>query len=84
MSKLSDYYVVQWFDVRIEDNYLLNNKSWGLSSGHKVFDKQNTLLLHIQMELCFNSLKEIINEELKNVFMTTLVYYISSQLFIEL
>jgi hypothetical protein len=83
-AKLSDYYVVQCFDVWIEENYLLNNKSCGLSSRHKVFDKQNTLLLHIQMELCFKSLREIINEELKNVFMTTLVYYISSELFIEL
>ncbi len=75
---------MQCFDVWIEENYLMNDQNSELSSGHKVFDKQNTYLLHIQMELCLKTMKEIIKEELKNLLLTPLGYYISSELFIEL
>jgi alpha-tubulin suppressor-like RCC1 family protein len=84
IAKLRDFYVVQCFDVWIEENYYLNNDNSGLSSEHKLFDKQNTPLLHIQMELCFKTMKQIINEELNKLLNTPLGYYISSELFIEL
>ncbi len=54
-EKLSDFYVVQCFDVWIEKNYLLNHKNCGFSSGHKILDKQNTLLLYIQMDVFHNN-----------------------------
>jgi alpha-tubulin suppressor-like RCC1 family protein len=67
----------------------INNRSKGsmnegISYSHNVFDPNRKLLLHIQMELCFKTMKEIINEELKNLLMTPLGYYIASEMFIEL
>jgi serine/threonine protein kinase len=93
IAKLSAKYVVQCYDVWIEENYLLNDKNIDrikllknpdLSlSGHNVFDPHNTLLLHIQMELGFKTLKDIINSEIKNKIMDPLIHYIASELFIE-
>jgi hypothetical protein len=45
-AKLSDFYAVQCFDIWIKENYILNDKNSGFSSGNKILDKQNTLLLH--------------------------------------
>ncbi len=77
----------QCYDVWIEDNYhLINGNSIigneALSSGHKFFDRRNNLLLYIQMEFCFKTLKDIVLRIKKQSM--TLGYYISSELFIEL
>jgi serine/threonine protein kinase len=55
----------------------------GISYSHNVFDPNRNLLLHIQMELCFKTMKEKINE-LKNLLMTPLGYYIANEVFLEL
>ena len=71
------------------------NKGWifsffDFSLKHKILKANKSFLLHIQMELCYKSLKEIINilnDELNqksNDVMTPLGYYISSELFIEI
>jgi alpha-tubulin suppressor-like RCC1 family protein len=93
IANLNDKYVVQCYDVWIEENYLLNdiNKDRirlleipdSSLSGHKVFDPNNTLLLHIQMELGFKTLKDIIISEIKNHLTDPLIHYIASELFIE-
>ncbi len=56
--------MVQCYDVWIEENYHLisgNNiiGNEALSSGPNFLDKRNNLLLYIQMEFCFKTLKDI-------------------------
>jgi hypothetical protein len=89
IAKLSDKYVVHCYDVWIEENYFstienFNSENSAIGSDHKVFDPNNRLLLHIKMELCYKTLKEIINTELNPHSMTLQRFYISSELFIEI
>jgi serine/threonine protein kinase len=86
--KLKEDFVVKFINFWAENNYFRNKVESHLYEDieecHLVFDPRKTILLHIQMELCFKTLKEILDGELKEILMTPLGYYISSELFIEL
>jgi serine/threonine protein kinase len=95
LQNLESDLVVRLKSVWIEDNYLKideykTEENTNFVSSLEVFKPNKTLLLHIQMELCLMSLKELIkqlNEELDqkpNEVMTPLGYYISSELFKEI
>ncbi len=78
ISNLNHKYVVQCYDVWIEENYLINENNIitneAISSGANFLDRRNNLLLHIQMEFCLKTLKDIIVLEIKKQSMT-LGYY---------
>jgi hypothetical protein len=64
MRRLQSRYVVEYTTSWIEDNYYVkedfrNKSSQIIHYGHRVFDKEKTFLLHIQMELCVNTLEAI-------------------------
>jgi serine/threonine protein kinase len=95
LQKLESDLVVRLESVWIEDNYLKiddfktdENKSF--VSSLEVFKQNKKLVLHIQMELCLMSIKEVtkkMNNELNqklNEVMTPLGYYIASELSIEI
>jgi hypothetical protein len=98
MAKLESNFVVEVFNSWIEDNYFLsqefdlsqNDKYNDVSSTHAIFNPDRTRLFYIQMELCYKTLKEIIEiikqqlckEEL--LAMTPFGLFISSELFIEI
>ncbi len=93
LQKLESDLVVRLESVWIEGNYLKIDdykKYSSFNSTLEVFKPNKSLLLHIQMELCVMSLKELIkqlNKELDqklNEVMTPLGYYISSELFKEI
>jgi serine/threonine protein kinase len=95
MARIRSHYLVECLDVWLEENYYLingfeNYKNSGITPNHEVFNSNKTLLLRIQMELCYKTLKDIIiqmNEELNHrlhELLTPLGYYISSEIFIEL
>jgi serine/threonine protein kinase len=95
LKKLESDLVVKLESVWIEDNYLkiddYKTDKYTESIGKlKIFKPDKSLLLHIQMELCLTTLKELIkklNNELNqklNDVMTPLGYYISSELFKEI
>jgi serine/threonine protein kinase len=89
MARIRSHYLVECLDVWLKENYYLingfgNYKNSGITPNHEVFNSNKTLLLHIQMELCYKTLKDIIiqmNEELNH---RPLGYHISSEIFIEL
>jgi serine/threonine protein kinase len=98
MANLDSKYVVEVKSSWIEDNYFITEgfekfkekfEDLMISETHPVFKSENNLLLHIQMELCYKTLRDILNQintELKqNPFeiMTPISYYISCELFIE-
>ncbi len=86
LFKLKSEYIVELKNQWIEENYLLKQGfekyQNGIESGHRCFDPRNLLLLHIQMELCFKTLKDIINQRKDG--MTRFDYYISSKLLFEI
>ncbi len=95
LEKLESDLVVRLKSVWIEDNYLKiddykTDKNTSYISSPEVFKPNKTLLLHIQMELCLISLREVtikLNNELNqkpNEVMTPLGYYIASELSIEI
>ncbi len=95
LQKLESDLVVRIESVWIEDNYLKIDdykieKYKSYVSTLEVFEPNKTLLLHIQMELCSMTLKELIrklNNELNrkpNEVMTPLGYHISSEIFNEI
>ncbi len=98
MQKLKSDLFVQYTQHWIEENYIRNDKNYfkrhryqeNLSSEHKVFDKNKKYLLHIQMELCCKTLRDIItqlNSELnqkQSEVLTPIGYYIASELFVEI
>jgi serine/threonine protein kinase len=95
LQKLENDLVVRLEDVWIEDNYLKiddykPDENTSIVSSLEVFKPNKNLLLHIQMEICFMSLKELtkkLNNELNqklNEVMTPLGYYIASELSIEI
>jgi serine/threonine protein kinase len=95
LQKLKSDLVVRLESVWDEDNYLKiddykTEKNTSFVSSLEVFKPNKTLLLHIQMELCLMSLKEVmkkLNSELNqklNEVMTSLGYYIASELSVEI
>ncbi len=94
MSNLKSNYIVEVKSSWIEDNYFIvedfeNFKYLNVQKSHPIFNPENCYLLHIQMELCYKTLKGIIkqlNTELNQKpfeIMTSMSYYIASQLLIE-
>jgi serine/threonine protein kinase len=95
MKKLKSRYVVEHINSWIEENsssevLTKTYSSTGISSSHPIFDPKNTVLLHIQMEFCCKTLKEIIEDLLNELrenaqqMMKTLCYYICCELFTEI
>jgi alpha-tubulin suppressor-like RCC1 family protein len=87
LSKLKSEYIVELKNAWIEENYLLKEgfekyEQYGIESDHSCFNPRNHLLLHIQMELCFKTLKELIKQ--RNGEKILFCYYISSELLIEI
>jgi serine/threonine protein kinase len=93
-SLLREIKIVKLKSLWTEDNYFLNT---GYEKFEKlvpknpsIFHSANSYLLHIQIELCYKTLKEIveqINKELnqkKNETMTRIGYYILSELLFEI
>jgi alpha-tubulin suppressor-like RCC1 family protein len=97
MVKLRSDYVVKLDSAWIEKNYINPNdynkykeNNPSMSLGHVVFDPNKPLLLHIQMELCSKTIRDVIkqlNDELNqkdSEEMTPIGYYITSELFKEI
>jgi serine/threonine protein kinase len=95
LEKLKSDLIVRIESVWIEDNYLKiddykPDENTSIVSSLEVFKPNKMLLLHIQMELCLMSLKEVmkkLNNELnqkRSEVMTPLGYYIASELSIEI
>jgi hypothetical protein len=93
LQKLESDLVVRLESVWIEDNYLKidDYKNYSnFNSTLEVFKPNKSLLLHIQMELCLMTLRDVmkrLENELNqnpNEVMTPLGYYISSELFKEI
>jgi alpha-tubulin suppressor-like RCC1 family protein len=95
LPKLKSEFIVRLESAWIEDNYIRvddykSAENSSLKPNPEIFKAEKTLLLHIQMELCSKTLKDLIkqlNEELNQKpekVMTPLGYYISSELFIEI
>jgi alpha-tubulin suppressor-like RCC1 family protein len=87
LSELKSDYIVELKTAWIEQNYLLKEglekyEQYGIVSNHSCFDPRNPLLLHMQMEFCFKTLKELIKQRKDR--MTRFGYYISSELLIEI
>ncbi|HEY6437666.1 MAG TPA: protein kinase, partial [Ignavibacteriaceae bacterium] len=93
--KLKSDLVVRLESVWIEENYLKlddfkKEENTSFITSLEVFKPNKTLLLHIQMELCLMTLKEVmkkLDQELNrkhSEVMTSVGYYISSELFIEI
>ncbi len=80
-------FIVKFIDSWIEKNNFLAKEPTNdtnlsnLSSGHSIFNINKILLVHIQMELCFETFKET-KERFKSI--NPLNYYILCQLVIEL
>jgi alpha-tubulin suppressor-like RCC1 family protein len=94
MSNLKSDYVIEVKSYWIEDNYFIDEgfekyKHLNIEKNHPIFNPENPKLLHIQMELCYKTLRDIIkqlNTELNQKpfeIMTSMGYYIASQLLIE-
>jgi alpha-tubulin suppressor-like RCC1 family protein len=92
MKRLKSNYVVEYFDSWIEENTFefQTRFSSKTSSSHLILDPKNTVLLHIQMEFCCETLNEVIkqlsNELQENASKTmkTLCYYICCELLTEI
>jgi alpha-tubulin suppressor-like RCC1 family protein len=95
LPKLKSEFIVRLESAWIEDNYI-NVADFKLSENSsikpspEILKAEKTLLLHIQMELCSKTLKDLINQlnqelnQKPEEVMTPLGYYISSELFIEI
>jgi hypothetical protein len=97
MNKLKSRYIVECIDFWIEENtsseVLMKTSgimSSGISSSHRILDPKNTVLLHIQMEFCCQTLKEVIeyllNELRENAqqMNKSLCYFICCELLTEI
>jgi hypothetical protein len=95
MMKSNSVFVVLYFKAWVEENYYAENgfenyKNSGIDLSHVVFDAKKPFLLHIQMELCYKTLKRIndqLNEVLNrkyNGILSPLGYYINSEIFKEI
>jgi hypothetical protein len=90
-------FVVECISAWVEDNYMLKENvndlfmyNGNLVSNHKIYNQYKVLLLHIQMELCQQTLRETIAqihdklETKTSKLLTPLAYYVASELFIEI
>jgi serine/threonine protein kinase len=95
MFKLKSHLICRLESVFVENNYLKsddykNEMNLSFASNNEIFKTEKPFLLHIQMEFCLITLKDVMermNEELNqnlSEVMTPLGYYISSQLFEEI
>jgi serine/threonine protein kinase len=95
LPNLKSPLVVKLESVWIEDNYLkiddYKTDKYTESTGKpEIFKPNKSLLLHIQMEFCLMTLRDVINKlnneltQYRSEVMTPLGYYISSQLFEEI
>jgi alpha-tubulin suppressor-like RCC1 family protein len=92
MKELNSPFVVEYIDSWIEENSIEFKplSSSNISSAHPIYDPKNTVLLHIQMEFCCNTLKEVIenllNELRENAkqVIKTLCYFICCELLVEI
>jgi serine/threonine protein kinase len=96
MKGLKSLYFVELIDSWIEENSLkfedfkVTHSSFDISSSHPIFDPKNTVLLHIQMKFCCETLNEVmkhlLNELMENnsEIMKTLCYYICCELLSEI
>jgi serine/threonine protein kinase len=90
MYKLNCHLVCRLKSVFVEKNYLKNESNLSSVLNNEIFKTEKPFLLHIQMELCSMTLKEVmkkLNGELnqkRSEVMTPLGYYISSDLFKEI
>jgi serine/threonine protein kinase len=69
LTSLKSEYVVKYECAWIENNYFIDkdyekhlSKKTSLSSDHSVLDPNKPFLLHIQMELCWKTIREAIKE----------------------
>jgi hypothetical protein len=95
LPKFKSEFIVRLESAWIEDNYIRvgdykSTENSSLKPSPELFKAEKTLLLHIQMELCSKTLKDLINQ-LNNELnqkafevMTPLGYYIASELMIEI
>jgi serine/threonine protein kinase len=95
LAKFKSDYVVKYNSAWIEDNYMLirgynHYKETDISLGHAAFDPMKSIILHIQMEYCSETLTkfmEKIKKEMKlkeNELLTPICYYIAGELSFEL
>jgi serine/threonine protein kinase len=95
LPNLKSPLVVKLESVWIEDNYLkiddYKTDKYTESIGKpEIFEPNKSLLLHIQMEFCLMTLRDVMNKlnnelnQYRSEVMTPLGYYISSQLFEEI
>lgn len=97
MAKLRSEYVVKLDSAWIERNYIkaddykrYKQDNPSMSLGHVVFDPNRPLLLHVQMELCSNTLRDVIKQlntalnQKESEEMTPIGYYIASEMFKEI
>jgi serine/threonine protein kinase len=93
MFKLKSHLICKLESVFVENNYLNSDdykNEMSSVSNNEIFKTEKPFLLHIKMEFCLMSLKEVmeklnneLNQKLSEV-MTPLGYYISSELFKEI
>jgi hypothetical protein len=93
MSESNSCFVARYYRSWIEHNYYLNKENRNdlnherVNVEQNIFDPEKPLLLHIQMELCSKTLKDIIQNDLNYDFsriITLIDYFIASELFIEI
>ncbi len=95
MNKLKSRYVVECIDFWIEENTLFEflmkiSSSSAINSSHRILDPKNTVLLHIQMEFCSKTLKEVIEDLLNELrenaqqIMKSSFYFICCELLTEI
>jgi serine/threonine protein kinase len=92
MKGLESPYVVKHIDSWIEENSVefKARLSSNISFSHRIRDPENTVLLHIQMEFCCQTLNEVIKQlsnkmkENDSQNMKNLCYFISCELLTEI
>jgi alpha-tubulin suppressor-like RCC1 family protein/tRNA A-37 threonylcarbamoyl transferase component Bud32 len=96
MKKLKSRFVIEHIDSWIEKNtlkfegYSETSSSSNISLSHPIFDPRKSILLHIQMEFCCQTINEVMKQLLKELKendsqnIKTLCYYICCELFTEI
>jgi alpha-tubulin suppressor-like RCC1 family protein/tRNA A-37 threonylcarbamoyl transferase component Bud32 len=96
LKGLKSRYVVECIDSWIEENaikfedFKATHSASDISSSHPILDPKNTVLLHIQMEFCCKTLKEVMEDLLNELrenaqqMIKTLCYFICCELLTEI
>jgi hypothetical protein len=90
ITELKCNFVVEFINSWVEDNCIKtgdcirDNKYKSISYGHPVYNPNNTLLLHIQMEFCLKTFKQLMTELNISQSLDIINFYIFCELFIEL